>query len=90
LSFFFTEVAGVAISMVMLRSKIFGQVNAYAGILGFGTLLVFEYFSAFVSGLSDATMMLAMFGGLFSMAWYILLARRLFQLGQNPIERSEI
>ncbi len=90
LSFFFTEVAGVAISMVMLRSKIFGKVNAYAGILGFGALLVFECFSSFVSGLSGATMRLAMFGGLFSMAWYILLARRLFQLGQNPIERSEV
>ncbi len=32
-------------------------------------------------------MTLAMFGGLLSMAWYILIARRLFQLGRNPITR---
>ena len=90
LSFFFVEIAGVLISIVMLRSKIFGKVNAYAGIFGFGALLVFEYFSAFVSGLSNAAMILAMVGGLCSMVWYILLARRLFQFGQNPIEQSEV
>jgi len=88
LSFFFTEVAGVAISMVMLRSRIFSKVNAYAGILGFGMLLVFEFFSSFVSGLSAATMILAMFAGLFSMVWYILMAARFFQLGRNHIEHS--
>ena len=86
LGFFLSEVAGVVISIVMLRSKIFNNVTAYAGLLGFGILLVFEFFASFVSGLSEVTMTLAMFGGLLSMAWYILIARRLFQLGQNPIE----
>jgi hypothetical protein len=89
LGFFFTEAAGVAISLVMLRSKIFSKATAYAGILGFGMLLVFEFFSSFVSGLSVAAMILAMLGGLSSMAWYILLARRLFQLGKNLIEHPE-
>lgn len=83
LAFFLVEVAGVMISVVMLRSKIFGKVAAYAGILGFGILLIFEFFSSFVSGLSDMTMILAVFGGLLSMAWYILIARRLFQLGKG-------
>ncbi|MEJ2266257.1 MAG: hypothetical protein P8X95_22655 [Anaerolineales bacterium] len=89
LGFFISEIAGVVISIVMLRSKIFGNVTALAGILGFGILLVFEFFSSFVSGLSNVTMTLAMFGGLLSMIWYILIARRLFQLGQNPIDRSQ-
>jgi len=80
LGFFLSEIAGIAISLVMLRSKIFGKVTAYAGILGFGILLVFEFFSSFVSGLNGMTMVLAMIGGLFSMAWYILIARRLFKL----------
>jgi hypothetical protein len=88
LSFFFTEVAGVAISVVMLRSRIFSKVNSYAGILGFGVLLVFEYISSFVSGLNSAAMALAMVGGLSSMVWYILMAGRFFQLGHNHIERS--
>jgi hypothetical protein len=83
LAFFLVELAGMLISIVMLRSKIFGQAAAYAGILGFGMLLIFEFFSSFVTGLSALVMILAMFGGILSMAWYILIARRLFQLGEN-------
>jgi hypothetical protein len=83
LGFFLIEVAGILISIVMLRSKIFGKVAAYAGILGFGILLVVEFLTTFVSGLQDVTILLFMFGGLFSMAWDILIARRLFQLGKD-------
>ena len=79
LGFFLSEVAGIIISVVMLRSNIFSKVNAYAGILGFSILLVIEYFSTF-SGLSNTMMMLFMLGGLLSMVWYILIARKLFQL----------
>jgi hypothetical protein len=64
----------------MLRSRIFGKVAAYAGIFGVGILLIFEFVSSFVSSLSEATMLLAIFGGLLSMVWYILIARKLFQL----------
>jgi hypothetical protein len=88
MGFFLSEVAGVVISIVLLRSKIFGTITAYAGIFGFGILSVFEFFSSFVAGLSSVAMILAMLGGLLSMAWYILIARRLFQLGRNPLERA--
>jgi hypothetical protein len=81
LGFSLSEVAGIVISIVMLRSKVFSNVTAFVGILGFGILLIFEFFSSFVSGLSSVTITLAMFGGLLSMAWYILVARKLLQLG---------
>ena len=83
LGFFLIELAGVLISLVMLHSQVFSKAAAYAGIIGFAMLLVFEIFASFVAGLSAVTMMLAMFGGLFSMAWYIMIARRLFQLAKN-------
>ena len=83
LGFFLIEVAGILISIVMLRGKIFGKVAAYAGILGFGMLLVVEFLTSFVSGLQDVTILLFMFSGLFSMVWDILIARRLFQLGKD-------
>jgi hypothetical protein len=83
LGFCLLEIAGALISFVMLRSKIFSKVAAYAGMLGFGSLLVFEFFSSFVSGLDATAMILAMFGGLLSMVWYVLIALRLFQLGQD-------
>jgi hypothetical protein len=80
LAFSFAESAGVLISFVMLQAKIFPKVAAYAGILGFSILLLFEFMAAFFSGLSQAAMLLAMIGGLLSMLWYILIARHLFQI----------
>jgi hypothetical protein len=85
LGFFLQEVAGVVISLVMLRSKVFSKATAYAGIFGFGMLLVFEFFSSFVAGLSAVAMTLAMFGGLLIMAWYVLIARRLFQFAGRKL-----
>ena len=84
IAFFLSELAGVLISVIMLRSKVFSQATGYAGILGFGMLLVFDFLSAFVTGLGTATMILAMFGGIFSLAWYIMIARRLFQFAKDP------
>jgi hypothetical protein len=83
LAFFASEVAGLAMSVVMLRGEVFGRANAYLGVFGFALLLIFEIFASFVGGLDGVAMMLAMLGGLLSMAWYILLARRLLQLGRR-------
>lgn len=80
LGFFLSEVAGILISVVMFRSRIFKTLTAYFGILGFGMLLVFDICASFVPALSDVVLIFAMIGGLLSMAWYILIARRLFQL----------
>jgi hypothetical protein len=68
----------------MLYSRVFGKAAALTGMFGFGMLLVFEFFSSFVAGLSAIAMGLAMFGGILSMAWYIMIARRLFELGKTP------
>jgi hypothetical protein len=88
LAFFFTELSGVLISIVMLSSHLFNKATAYLGIVGFGLLLTFEIFSSFVAGLTMMAMALAIFGGLLSMAWYILIAVRLFQLEENPAGTS--
>jgi hypothetical protein len=82
LAFFLAESAGILISFVMLKGKVFERIAAYAGILGFGCLLIFEFMSSFFFGLSEIMMLLAMIGGLSSMIWYILIARKLFQLSQ--------
>ncbi len=82
-AFFLLEAAGVMMSAVMLHSGIFSKAAAIAGLLGFGMLLVFEFFSSFVFGLGSVTMILAILGGLLTMVWYILIARRLFRLEVN-------
>ena len=67
----------------MLRGQVFSKTTAYAGMLGFTFLLIFEFISSFFIGLSDAVLLLAMLGGLLSMVWYILIARRLSQMSAN-------
>ena len=82
LGFFLTEAAGILMAIVVLRGGIFGKLTAWAGILAMGTMLIFNTIAAFLPENFDVAMMLGMFGGLLSMAYYILLARRLFQLGR--------
>ena len=83
LAFFLLEAAGVMMSLVMLHSGIFSKATAVAGLLGFGMLLLFEFTSSFVLGLGNVTMILAILGGLSTMVWYILIARRLFRLART-------
>jgi uncharacterized membrane protein len=80
LAFFLSEIAGILMALVMLRGKVFSRGTAYAGMIGFGLLFVYEILSSFAPSVHDAILILAMVGGLASMAWYILIARRLFQL----------
>jgi Domain of unknown function (DUF4386) len=80
LAFFLSEIAGILMAMVMLRGRVFGRGTAYAGIIGYGLLFVYEILSSFVPSVHDAILILAMVGGIASMIWYILIARRLFQL----------
>jgi hypothetical protein len=73
-------VAGLIISAVMLRSKIFGKVVSYVGILANGIGLVVYIRSAAVTAFDGSP-----FFGLFfllSVTWFFLIARRLFQLEQ--------
>lgn len=80
LAFSLAEFAGIMISYVMLQAKVFPKLAAYAGLIGFSLLLLFEFQASFFSGLTQTTMLLAMVGGLLSMLWYILVIRRLFQI----------
>lgn len=85
LAFSLAESAGILVSYVMLRAKVFPKTAAYAGMLGFSILLLFEFMASFFSGLSQAAMLLATVGGLLSMVWYILIARSLFQINKGRI-----
>lgn len=81
IGFFFTEIAGMIFSYIMLRGGIFSKAAAYLGMLGFGLLTVFTIWLTFVPVFFNVVMIIAMVGGLSSMAWNALVARRLLQLG---------
>lgn len=81
LAFFLSEIAGILMAVVMLRGRLFHPVTAFVGLTGYGFLLIFEVLSSFVPSSHDAILILAMVGGLSNIAWYVLAALRLFQLG---------
>jgi hypothetical protein len=81
IGFFFTEVAGIAFSYIMLRAGVFSKAAAYFGILGFVFLTVFTIWLTFIPVFFEIAMVIAMVGGLSSIFWNVLVARRLLQLG---------
>ncbi len=70
-------------ALVMLRGGVFSRLTAWAGIVGFVFLFVFTVWATFVPVFYGAAMMAALVGGVSSMLWDILVARRLFQLGRG-------
>jgi hypothetical protein len=89
-AFFLPELARIAISLVSLRSDRFPRASAYAGIVGFGILLLVDIYTAFIGPLTTPTMIAFMFGGPGTMLWSVLVAHRLFQLARSSAgKRSE-
>jgi hypothetical protein len=76
------EFACLVIAAVMLRGKVFSKATAGAGILGNVLLMVVEIHLAFVPMLVGAWMAIASGAGLAMMIWYLLVGRRLLQLGR--------
>ena len=80
--------AGLIISVVMLRSKVFGRATAWAGILGLGLLLASMPFAGYTTTGPTTAVVSAIIavtyigGGLLSLAWYILIGLGLLKLGQ--------
>jgi hypothetical protein len=81
--FLFAELATLVISVVMLRGGFFSRATAYAGILGGSCLAIFTIWATFIPVMFEVAMIVAMIGGLASIVWYVLTARRLFQLGNT-------
>jgi hypothetical protein len=75
------SVAGIAIGAVMLRSRIFSNLTGYMAILAnaVGLGLYVPAIGVFIS----------VFSVLFLEVWYVLVARRLFQLGKG-VSRLEV
>lgn len=84
--FLYTEISSILISIVMLRNRIFSKTTAYAGILGFGLLFIFEVLSSFVPAWFGVAMIFAVVGGLSSIVWYALIARGLFRLAATTVQ----
>ena len=71
--------AGMLISVVMLRSKIFSKITAYAGILANGFDLTQHLMHPSLPSIAS---ILLMIGGPFYLLWFPFLGRDLFKLGR--------
>ena len=78
--------AGLIFSTAMLRSKIFGKVTAWVGIVGLGFLSASGFFAGYATT-GPATAITTIIvgvtyagGGLLSLVWYILIGLRLLKL----------
>jgi hypothetical protein len=80
--------AGLILSILMLRSKAFNKATAWVGILGLGLLLASIPFAGYTTTGPTTVLVSAIVavtyigGGLLSLAWYILVGLRLLKLGR--------
>jgi hypothetical protein len=82
-----TSFSVIALSVLMLKGRIFGKIHSWIGIAGFSFLTIFTILATFVPSLYFiAFYVFGSLGGLMALTWFALIARRFFQLGRNGIE----
>lgn len=81
LGIFLIDSAGLVLSAVMLKGKAFGRAAAYTGILGNSLMIVFEIVFAFLPAWLSVGLIVATCGGVSIILWYLLVGKRLLQLG---------
>jgi hypothetical protein len=83
LGLFLVALAGLIASLVMLRSRVFGKITAICGLVA--NSLVLTFYVALPLAPEIAPLFPAA-SAPFRLLWYILIARRLFQLGRAAPE----
>ncbi len=78
--FLIPEIASLMIAVLMLRGEVFSRLAGWFGMVGFALLLTFTVWATFIPAAYDVALLVAALGGLASIAWYVLVARRLFRL----------
>jgi hypothetical protein len=79
--FFLPSIGTLLMGIAMLVGKVFKRVTAWMGIAGISLLTIYTIGVTFAPTSGEAMMIVALPGGLLIMAWNILVARRLLQLG---------
>jgi hypothetical protein len=82
MGFFFTQTAGMIMTSVMLRARVFSNWTARVGLVGFVLTSIFFLLAAFMPASYGAALIFAMLGGLLLLGYHLMLARRFFQLAQ--------
>ncbi|HUV62961.1 MAG TPA: DUF4386 family protein [Sedimentisphaerales bacterium] len=81
LGLFLVSVAGLITSSVMLQSKSFSRLTAYVGIVA-NALSLADYLRQALTPSATIALLVILPNALFLVIWYVLVGRRLFQLGR--------
>lgn len=87
IALFLVSVAGLIVSLVMLRNKSFDNTTAYVGILAHGLSLADYLRQALTSSVTIALLVILP-GALFLVIWFTLVGWRLYRLGGSGVIRS--
>jgi hypothetical protein len=77
---FLVSIAGLIVSSIMLQSDSFSRTTAYVGILAYALSLA-DYLRQALTQSEIVTLLVILSGALSLVTWYILVGRRLYQLG---------
>lgn len=88
MSLFLVSVAGLIVSLVMLKSKSFSRLTAYVGILANG-LSIADYLREALSSSAMVAMLVILPNALFIMIWSIMVGRRLYHIGSLTGKKDE-
>jgi hypothetical protein len=83
LSFLINEAGAFLMFTIMLKSRIFGFVSALVGLVGAFLLTVFTLGATLSPSLYNTLMTTSMIGGLLMLAWFVMIALRLFRMAGN-------
>ncbi len=80
--FLLLSIAGLLMSFVILKGRVFNKAMAWTGLLSNALLLTYVVLMTFVPGTRTAAMLIASPGGLLAVAWLILVAVGLLRSGR--------
>jgi hypothetical protein len=78
---FLVSVAGLIVSWAMLRSGVFSRLTAYVGLVAYALALA-DYLRQALTPSAAIALLVILAGALVLMIWYVLVGRRLYQLGR--------
>jgi len=88
LGFFIPNMAGLIMSIVMLKGRVFSKTNSWLGIIGSILIMLYLVLVTFVPGVETMATTFAMPGGLMLMTWMIMFTIRLFKLSRPHINKE--
>lgn len=80
IGFFLPNLAGLIMSIVMLKGNIFTKINSWLGIIGSILMMLYVVSVNFITGAETMATAIAMPGGLLLMVWMVLFSIKFFKL----------